>query len=83
MSFYCGPSMRIISLPIKVGELGLYSAKRQLCMLLWRAQHWVLQNHILRNSGICCMDSDFDNDLDGLCDTVQTFDFNSFTIPID
>jgi hypothetical protein len=29
------------------------------------------------------MDSDFDNDLDGLCDTVQTFDFSSFTIPID
>jgi len=44
-----------------------------------RTQSWVLQDHILRDSGLCGMDSDFDNALDGLRGTIQDFDVNSFT----
>ena len=44
-----------------------------------RAQSWVLQDHILRHSVLCSMDSDFDNALDGLRATISNFDVSSFT----
>jgi hypothetical protein len=43
-----------------------------------RAQSWILQDHILRNSGVGGMDLDFDNALDGLRNTIPTFDFSNF-----
>ena len=45
----------------------------------FRAQSWVLQDHILRDGGLCGMDSDFDNALDGLRGTIPNFDVSSFT----
>jgi hypothetical protein len=44
-----------------------------------KAQSWVPQDHILRDSGICGMDSDFDNASDGLRGTIPNFDVSSFT----
>ncbi|MCH83563.1 auxilin-like protein, partial [Trifolium medium] len=44
-----------------------------------RAQSCVLQDHILRDSRVCGMTSDFDIALDGLRDMIPTFDFSNFT----
>ncbi|GJY80776.1 hypothetical protein Tco_0493527 [Tanacetum coccineum] len=49
------------SLPIRFGGLGLYSEKLVsfYAFVASRAQSWVLQDHILRDSGICGMDDDY------------------------
>ena len=39
----------------------------------------MLQDHILRDSGICGLDSDFDSALDCLRVTIPAFDLSSFT----
>ncbi|GKC53315.1 putative reverse transcriptase domain-containing protein [Tanacetum coccineum] len=44
-----------------------------------RAQSWVLQDHILRNSDICGMDDDYVSALACLRDTIPSFDFSGFT----
>jgi hypothetical protein len=44
-----------------------------------KARSWVLQEHILRDSGIGNMDSDFGNALDGLLGMIPYIDFISFT----
>ncbi|GKB50988.1 hypothetical protein Tco_0901741 [Tanacetum coccineum] len=44
-----------------------------------RAQSWVLQDHILRNSGICNMDDDYVSALACLRETIPSFDFSGFT----
>ncbi|GJR53720.1 putative reverse transcriptase domain-containing protein [Tanacetum coccineum] len=44
-----------------------------------RAQSWVLQDHILRDSGICGMDDDYVSALACLRDTIPSFDFSGFT----
>ncbi|KAK2402907.1 hypothetical protein QL285_052393 [Trifolium repens] len=79
--FFGDLQWRISSLPIKVGGLGLYSAVEAAlyAFVASRAQSWVLQDHILRDSGVCGMDSDFNNALDGLRDMIPAFDFSSFT----
>nr|GEW64719.1 auxilin-like protein [Tanacetum cinerariifolium] len=43
------------------------------------AQSWVLQDHILRNSGICGMDDDYVFALACLRDMIPSFDFSGFT----
>ncbi|GKE37463.1 hypothetical protein Tco_1460868, partial [Tanacetum coccineum] len=44
-----------------------------------RAQSWVPQDHILRNSGICGMDDDYVYVVACLRDTIPSFDFSGFT----
>ncbi|GJU44937.1 putative reverse transcriptase domain-containing protein, partial [Tanacetum coccineum] len=44
-----------------------------------RAQSWVLQDHILRDSGICGMDDDYVTALACLRNTIPSFDFSVFT----
>ncbi|GJX71626.1 hypothetical protein Tco_0308797 [Tanacetum coccineum] len=44
-----------------------------------RAQSWVLQDHILYDSGICGMDDDYVSALACLRDTIPSFDFSGFT----
>ncbi|GKA59428.1 hypothetical protein Tco_0758741 [Tanacetum coccineum] len=44
-----------------------------------RAQSWVLQDHILRDSGICGMDDDYVSALACLRDMIPSFDFSCFT----
>ncbi|GKE70005.1 hypothetical protein Tco_1528077 [Tanacetum coccineum] len=43
------------------------------------AQSWVLQDHILRDSGICGMDDDYVSVLAYLRDTIPSFGFSCFT----
>ncbi|MCI49878.1 hypothetical protein A2U01_0071122, partial [Trifolium medium] len=71
---------RVASLPIRDGGLGLYSAVEaaSYAFVASRAQTWVLQDHILRDSGISGMDSDFDIALDILRNMLPAFDFSSF-----
>ncbi|MCI13036.1 hypothetical protein A2U01_0034148 [Trifolium medium] len=80
--FFGDLQWRITFLPIKAGGLGLYSAVEASSydFVASRARSWVLQDHILRDSVVCGMDYDFDSALDDLRDTIQTFDFNNFTI---
>ncbi|GJW52225.1 putative reverse transcriptase domain-containing protein [Tanacetum coccineum] len=44
-----------------------------------RSQTWVLQDHILRDNGICGMDDDYVSTLACLRDTILSFDFSCFT----
>lgn len=68
-------------LPIRVGGLGLYSATEATScdFVAFRAQFWVLQDHILRDSGIYDMYLDYDRALDGLSDVNLGFDLITFT----
>ncbi|GJZ91147.1 putative reverse transcriptase domain-containing protein [Tanacetum coccineum] len=52
---------RLASLPIGLGGLGLYLSKVAFsyAFVASRAQSWVLQDHILRDSGICDMNDDY------------------------
>nr|GEU48387.1 putative reverse transcriptase domain-containing protein [Tanacetum cinerariifolium]GEU48392.1 putative reverse transcriptase domain-containing protein [Tanacetum cinerariifolium] len=72
---------RLASLPIRFGGLGLYSAKlvSSYAFVASRAQSWVLQDHILRENGICDMDDDYVYVVACLRDTIPSFDFSGFT----
>ncbi|KAI3778249.1 hypothetical protein L2E82_07407 [Cichorium intybus] len=72
---------RMVSLPIRFGGLGLYSASEasSYAFVASRAQSWALQDHILRHSGICGMDIDYYSALDRLRATIPDFDCNGFT----
>ncbi|GJT92818.1 putative reverse transcriptase domain-containing protein [Tanacetum coccineum] len=72
---------RLASLPIRLGGLGLYSEKvaSSYAYVVSRAQSWVLQDHILRDSGVCGMDDDYVSSLACLRDTITSFDFSVFT----
>nr|GEW46762.1 hypothetical protein [Tanacetum cinerariifolium] len=83
---YVGPffrdlQWRLSSLPIRFGGLGLYSAKlvSSYPFVASRAQSWVLQDHILCDSGICGMDDDYVSTLACLRDTIPSFDVSGFT----
>jgi len=72
---------RLASLPIRFGRLSLHSAvvASSYAFVTSRAQSWVLQDHILRHSGICGMNSNFNNALDGLRGMILDFDISNFT----
>ena len=72
---------RLVSLPIRFGGLGLYSAieASSYAFVASRAQSWTLQDHILRDSDICGMDTDYSCALDRLRDTIPDFDCSGFT----
>ncbi|KAF5801739.1 hypothetical protein HanXRQr2_Chr06g0251561 [Helianthus annuus] len=55
--FFGDLQWRLVSLPIRFGGLGLYSAVEasSYAFVASRAQSWVLQDHILRDSGICAV----------------------------
>ncbi|GJY59318.1 hypothetical protein Tco_0459210 [Tanacetum coccineum] len=76
-----GGLWRLASLPIRFGGLKLYTVKvtSSYAFVASRAQSWVLQDHILRNSDICGMDDDYVSALDCLRDTIPSFDFSCFT----
>jgi hypothetical protein len=78
--FFGDLQWRIASLSIKFGGLGLYSVVKttSYALVASRAHSWVLQYHMSRDSGVCGMDYDFDNALDGLRDTIPTCDFSNF-----
>ncbi|XP_052627549.1 uncharacterized protein LOC128134140 [Lactuca sativa] len=79
--FFGDIQWRIASLPIRFGGLGLYSAVEatSYAFVASQAQSWVLQDHILRDSGIHGMDSDYDCALASLRNKLPDFDLNNFT----
>nr|GEZ37614.1 hypothetical protein [Tanacetum cinerariifolium] len=72
---------RLASLPIRLGGLGFYSTKEasSYAFVASRAQSWVLQDHILLDSGICGMNEDYVSTLACLRDPIPSFDFSCFT----
>jgi len=78
-SFFQDLQWRLASLPIRFGGLGLYSAVEasSYTFVASRAHSWLLQNHTLRDNGICGIDSNFDNALNR--GTILDFDVSSFT----
>ncbi|GKB51930.1 hypothetical protein Tco_0902683 [Tanacetum coccineum] len=79
--FFGDLQWRLPSLPIRLGGLGLYSAKvvSSYDFVASRAQSWMLQDHILRDIGICGTDDDYVSALACLRDTILSFDFTGFT----
>nr|GEV11162.1 hypothetical protein [Tanacetum cinerariifolium] len=71
---------RLASLPIRFGGLVMYSAKvaSSFSFVVSRAQSWVLQDHILHDSGMCGMNDDYVSALKCLRDTISRFDFICF-----
>nr|GEW29921.1 putative reverse transcriptase domain-containing protein [Tanacetum cinerariifolium] len=59
--------------PVHMEEATLFFDKAS------RAQYGVLQDHILRDSGICDMEDDYNYALAYLRDTISSFDFSDFT----
>ncbi|GKB46371.1 hypothetical protein Tco_0897124, partial [Tanacetum coccineum] len=80
-TFFEDIQWRLASLLIRFGGLGLYSEKlvSSYAFVASRAQSWVLQDHILHDSGICGMDDDYVSALACLLDMIPSFDFSSFT----
>lgn len=71
----------IASLPIRFGDLGLYSTLEATLygFVASRVQSWVLQDHILQDSGICGMDMDYACALASLCYKLLGIHFSNFT----
>ncbi|GJX74848.1 putative reverse transcriptase domain-containing protein [Tanacetum coccineum] len=82
--FFRDLQWQLASLPIRLGGLGLYSAKEAsfYAFVASRAQSWVLQDHILRGNGLCGMDDDYVSTLACLRDTIPSFDFSYFLLAI-
>ncbi|GJY98463.1 hypothetical protein Tco_0515373 [Tanacetum coccineum] len=62
-----------------ISGLAMRRAANAVDLMASRAQSWVLQDHILRDSGICDMDDDYVSALACLHDTIPSFDFSVFT----
>lgn len=78
--FFGNIQWRLASLLIRFGGLGSYSIVEASCctFVATRSQMWVLQDHILPDSDICGMDSDYVCALAWLLDMICGFDFNDF-----
>ncbi|GKE13515.1 hypothetical protein Tco_1417066 [Tanacetum coccineum] len=76
--FFGDLQWRFAFLPIRFGGLGLYWAKAVSSyeFVASRAQSWMLEDHILRDTGICGMDDDYVSALACLRDTIPSFDFS-------
>ncbi|KAL7594924.1 hypothetical protein Lser_V15G27684 [Lactuca serriola] len=79
--FFGDIKWRLASLPIHFGGLGLYSAYElsSYAFVASRAQSWALQDHILRDSGICGMDSDYLYAMTCVRDMIPGFECSGFT----
>jgi hypothetical protein len=62
---------------IYIGQTNWFYIYRVEAYVASRTQSWILQYHILRDSGIC--GTDFDSVLDGLHEIIPSFDLSSFT----
>ena len=72
----------IASLPLRFGGLGIYSAMEasSFAFVASRAQSWDLQDHILRDSGVVDIGSEFCGALGNLQDSIPEFDLSVFTV---
>ena len=72
---------RMASLPMRLGGLGLLSARdvAVYAFVASRAQSWKLQDHILRDSGVVDLDPDYVQALEYLRESLPDFDLGGFT----
>lgn len=79
--FFGDLQWRLAFLLMRLGGLGLLSARdvRAYAFVASRAQSWKLQDHILRNSGVLGMDSDYAQALKRLNDSLPGFDIGGFS----
>ena len=69
-------------MPLRFGGLGLYSAMEasSFAFVASKAQTWDLQDHILRDSGVVDIGSEFCGALGNLQDSIPEFDLSVFTV---
>ncbi|XP_022040435.1 uncharacterized protein LOC110942984 [Helianthus annuus] len=79
--FFGDLQWRLASLPTRFGGLGLCSAEdvSTYAFVASRAQSWSLQDHILRDSGIAGLDSDYVCALDCMHMSLPDFDIGGFS----
>jgi hypothetical protein len=72
---------RMASLPMRLGGLGLLSARdvAVYAFVASRAQSWKLQDRILRDSGVVDLDPDYVQALEYLRESLPDFDLGGFT----
>ncbi|KAJ0523272.1 putative exostosin [Helianthus annuus] len=79
--FFGDLQWRLASLPMRLGGLGLLSARDVgvYAFVASRAQSWELQDHILRNSGVVELDGDYLQVLGHLNVSLPDFDIGGFS----
>ncbi|KAJ0599143.1 putative reverse transcriptase domain, exostosin [Helianthus annuus] len=72
---------RIATLPMRLGGLGLLSARDVAAnaFVASRSQSWELQDHILRNSGVANTDPDYASTLERLQESLPNSDLGGFS----
>ncbi|KAJ0869042.1 hypothetical protein HanRHA438_Chr11g0484841 [Helianthus annuus] len=80
-SYFGDLQWRLASLPMRLGGLGLLSARDVgvYAFVASRAQSCVLQDHILRNSGVVKLDVDYQQALEYLSISLPDFDIGGFS----
>ncbi|KAJ0694995.1 putative reverse transcriptase domain, exostosin [Helianthus annuus] len=79
--FFGDLQWRIVTLPMRLGGLGLLSARdvAAYAFVASRSQSWELQDHILRNSGVANIDPDYASALERLHESLPDFDLGGFS----
>ncbi|KAM0009212.1 hypothetical protein Hdeb2414_s0095g00791841 [Helianthus debilis subsp. tardiflorus] len=79
--FFGDLQWRIVTLPMRLGGLGLLSARdvAAYAFMASRSQSWELQDHILRNSGVANTDPDYAIALERLHESLPDFDLGGFS----
>ncbi|XP_021989397.1 uncharacterized protein LOC110885960 [Helianthus annuus] len=79
--FFGDLQWRIVTLPMRLGGLGLLSARdvAAYAFVASRSQSWELQDHILRNSRVANTDPDYASALERLHESLPDFDLGGFS----
>ncbi|KAJ0617254.1 hypothetical protein HanIR_Chr02g0099381 [Helianthus annuus] len=79
--FFGDLQWRLASLPMRLGGLGLFSARDvgAYAFVASRAQSWELQDHILRNGGVVGLDPDYQQALERLNVSLPDLDIGGFS----
>ncbi|KAJ0925676.1 putative exostosin [Helianthus annuus] len=79
--FFGDLQWRLASLPMRLGGLGLFSARDvgAYAFVASRAQSWELQDHILRNGGVAGLDPDYQHALERLNVSLPDLDIGGFS----
>ncbi|KAM0021261.1 putative transferase [Helianthus debilis subsp. tardiflorus] len=79
--FFGDLQWRLASLPMRLGGLGLFSARDvgAYAFVASRAQSWELQDHIIRNGGVVGLDPDYQQALECLNVSLPDLDIGGFS----
>ncbi|KAJ0560714.1 hypothetical protein HanHA300_Chr06g0214431 [Helianthus annuus] len=79
--FFGDLQWRLASLPMRLGGLGLFSARDvgAYAFVASRARSWELQDHILRNGGVLGLDPDYQQALERLNVSLPDLDIGGFS----